>query len=53
MKELIGEENKNIKMIQNLTYVSKINKKKKEMDNISQTFMKNLKLSFTEDNNKI
>ena len=52
MKELIGEENKNIKMIKNLTYVSNINKKKKEMDNISQTIMKNLKFSFTEDNIK-
>ncbi len=46
------EENKNIEMIKNLTYISKINKYQKDMNNISQILMKNLKLNFIEDNIK-
>ena len=51
IKALNKEEgNNNIKMIKNLTYISKINKSQKEMNNISQILMKNLKLNFIEDN---
>ena len=46
------KDNNNIKMIRNLTYISKINKSKKEMNRITQTSMKNLKLNFIEDNIK-
>ena len=46
------KDNNNIKMIRNLTYISKINKSKKEMNIITQTSMKNLKLNFIEDNIK-
>ena len=46
------EENKNIKLLRNLTYVSKINKNQKEMNKISQILMKNLKLDFIDDNIK-
>ena len=44
------EENQNIKLLRNLTYVSKINKNQKEMNKITQILMKNLKLDFKEDN---
>ena len=38
-------------MIINLSYVSKINKSKKEMKLLLQEFIKNLKISFKEDEN--
>ena len=47
-----NKEINNINMIRNLTYISKINKTKKEMNKIGQTLMKNLKLNFIEDNVK-
>ena len=40
------EENKNIKILKNLTYVSKINKNQKKMDYMIKILMKNLKLHF-------
>ena len=43
------EQNKNLKMIKNLTYISKLNKNLKEMNKLSQTQMKNLKINFIED----
>ena len=46
------EENKNIQMLKNLTYISKINKNKKGMNKISQILMKSLKLNYIEDNIK-
>ena len=46
------DQNNNINLIKNLTYVSKINKNKKEMIKFSQILMKNLKLNFIEDNIK-
>ena len=46
------EDNNNIKMLRNLTYISKINKNQKEMNKITQILMKNLKLNFIEDNVK-
>ena len=46
------EENNTIKMLRNLTYVSKINKNQKEMNKFSQILMKNLKLEYKEDNIK-
>ena len=46
------KDNNNIKMIRNLTYISKINKNQKEMNKITQILMKNLKLNFIEDNIK-
>ena len=46
------EENKNIKLIKNLTYISKLNKNQKEMNNISKMLMKNLKLNYIDDNIK-
>ena len=36
------EQNQNIKLLKNLTYVSKLNKNQKEMNNITQILMKNL-----------
>ena len=36
------EENKNIKLIKNLTYISKLNKNQKEMNNMTKMLMKNL-----------
>jgi len=46
------DENKNIQMLKNLTYISKINKNKKGMNKISQILMKSLKLNYIEDNIK-
>ena len=46
------EKNININIIKNLTYVSKINKNKREIKEYSQKLMKNLKLNFIEDNIK-
>ena len=46
------EQNKNINMIKNLTYVSKINKNKKEMNKITQLLMKSLQLDFIDNNIK-
>jgi len=46
------EQNKNINLLKNLTYVSKLNKNQKEMNKISQILMKNLKLDFIDDNIK-
>jgi len=51
-KDEKNEKSKTINMIKNLTYVSKINKNKKEMNKIMQILMKNLKLNFVEDNIK-
>ena len=42
-------QNNEINILQNLTYVSKINKNQKEMINFSQKLMKNLKLNYIED----
>ena len=47
-----GDKNNNINLLQNLTYVSKINKSQKEMINFSQKLMKSLKLNYIEDNIK-
>ena len=46
------EQNNNINLLKNLTYVSKLNKNQKEMNKISQIVMKNLKLDFIDDNIK-
>ena len=46
------EQNNNINLLKNLTYVSKLNKNQKEMNKISQILMKNLKLEFKDDNIK-
>jgi len=46
------EPNQNIKYLKNLTYVSKLNKSQKEMNNITQKLMKNLKLDFVDNNIK-
>ena len=46
------KENEKIKFIQNLTYISKINKNQKEMNKIEKALMKNLKINFIEDNIK-
>ena len=46
------ENNNNLKILRNLTYVSKINKYQKEMIKITQILMKNVKLNFIEDNVK-
>ena len=46
------EEKQKMKIIRNLTYVSKINKSQKGMDAMINTFMKNIKLNFIEDNIK-
>ena len=46
------EQKQNIKLLKNLTYVSKLNKNQKEMNNITQILMKNLKLDFIDDNIK-
>ena len=42
-------QNSNIKLLKNLTYVSKINKNQKEMKKFSQMLVKNLKLEFIDD----
>ena len=53
IQELKKEEpNQNIKYLKNLTYVSKLNKSQKEMNNITQKLMKNLKLDFVDNNIK-
>ena len=46
------EQNKNINLLKNLTYISKLNKNQKEMNKISGILMKNLKWDFIEDNIK-
>ena len=46
------EQNQNIKILRNLTYISKLNKSQKEMNKINQILMKNLKLDFIDDNIK-
>ena len=46
------EDNNNINMIKNLTYISKINKNKKSIINLNLILMKNIKLNFIEDNIK-
>ena len=46
------EQNQNIKLLRNLTYISKLNKNQKEMSKISQILMKNIKLDFVNDNIK-
>ena len=46
------EDNNNIKMLKNLTYVSKISKNQKEMNKITQILMKNIKINFIEENQK-
>ena len=46
------EQNQNIKLLRNLTYISKLNKNQKEMINISQILMKNMKMDFISDNIK-
>ena len=46
------EHNQNLKLIKNLTYVSKLNKIQKEMNKINQVLMKSLKLDFIDDNIK-
>ena len=45
-------QNNEMNILQNLTYVSKINKNQKEMVNFSKKLMKNLKLNYIEDNIK-
>ena len=49
--KLLEKEEKN--MIKTLSYVSKINKNKKEMNELFAILMKNIKISFEEENNKI
>ena len=51
IKSLEKDEEKN--MIKILSYLSKINKNKKEMENLSQELMRNVNISFEEDKNKI
>ena len=46
------DQNKNINMIKKLTYISKLNNNKSQMNKMSQTLMKNLKLDFIDDNIK-
>ena len=46
------EENGKINIIKNLTYISKINKNKIEMNKITKIIMKNLKINFIENNIK-
>ena len=46
------EQNKNINMIKTLAYISKLNKNKKEMNDISRTVMKSMKLDLIDDNIK-
>ena len=48
----IKQKNQNINMIKTLTYVSKINKNKKEMNKITQLLMKSLQLDFIDNNIK-
>ena len=48
---ILKKEEKNI--IKNLCYISKINKNKKEMNKLLGILMKNIEISFEEDNNKI
>ena len=50
MKSLQNEETNMNKM---LSYISMINKNEKEMNNLSQQFMKNLKITFNEKENSI
>ena len=51
IKSLEKEEEKN--MIKILSYLSKINKNKKEMEIISQTLMRNVNISYEEEKNNI
>jgi len=46
------EKNHDIQLLRNLTYISKLNRNHKELNNISQILMKNLKLDFVDDNIK-
>ena len=46
------EQNQDIKLLRNLTYISKLNKNKDEMGKISKILMKNLKLDFVDNNIK-
>ena len=46
-----NEEEKN--MIKTLSYVSKINKSQKEIDILTKELMKNIKISFIEEESKI
>ena len=46
------KQNKNINLLKNLTYISKLNKNQNEMNKLSQISMKNLKLDFIDDNIK-
>ena len=53
IKELNKEgQNKDIKLLKKLTYISKLNKNQKEMNKISQILMKNLKFEFIDNNIK-
>ena len=53
VKSLNNEnQNNEINILKNLTYVSKLNNNQKEMNKISQILMKNLKLNFLENNIK-
>jgi len=49
--KLLEKEEKN--MLKILTYVSKINKNDKEMQKLFQTYMRNIKISFEEKENKV
>ena len=51
MKIMENEEERN--MIKTLSYVSKINKSQKEMDILTKELMKNIKISFIEEESKI
>jgi len=49
--KILEEEEKN--MIKKLTYVSKINKNEKEIKKLNYTCMRNIKISFKEEENKV
>ena len=49
--KILEKEEKN--MIKTLSYISKINKNEKEMKKLSQELMKNIKISFIEEENNI
>ena len=52
--QILEKENENEKnMIKSLTYISKINKNKKEIQNIFVILMKNLNISFQEEENSL
>ena len=52
-KGIVKMKNKEENMIKILSYVSKANKTQKEMINLSQQFMKNIKFNYIEDKNEI